>query len=114
MKRITRMLAGAAIGLAMVAGEAMADDVRQRCEQSWPRDYRMQKHCIDRQADAMRSLRVYLENHGILEDLECGQGVYENIFCDCSINWIDEYGADFVMLNHCVQQQLKAYRELNP
>jgi hypothetical protein len=102
------------------AGSARADfaEVWQawidKCRQEWTSDYRMVRHCADRQGRAFREL---MEMVKAVDEAEAGKNprstpertlALKKIIGRCGLDWRD----DWAMVLHCADRQAKAYGSL--
>lgn len=68
----------------------------------------MRKHCIDQQWAAKKKV-VQTYNSLVKEQARIDESLYFRIVGRC----VKQFGNDFVMLDHCITQQLDAYFALN-
>lgn len=95
--------------LVVVAATAAiaASPALERCRAKWPDDYRMQEHCVEQQAKAARNTKErYLSPQPTADSPE------GRILAGCVSKWTDEHGADFRMVEYCLDQQHRAREKL--
>jgi len=83
-------------------------NVKENCAAKWSEDYKMQKHCREKQFNALDSMRVHLNKFP--------EGTEENnILNRCMGKWgITPGEEDYNMVMYCTKKQLEAYQELYP
>lgn len=97
-----------AVCLVLIVSVVWAQDptIKKQCAKDWPTDYRMQRYCIEKQIEAVNRLKP------AWVDLKKGTPEY-NILIRCYQQWPNSLGGyDHSMVLYCLNQQLKAYREL--
>lgn len=82
-----------------------SDGIRADCAAEWPGDYRMQRHCIDRQNEAGRMLAPLFRS---------AAGEQRRILEKCASEWTTRNGFDLRMVKHCYERQMEAYEALKP
>ena len=103
--------------VAAMAGTAMADKTQSYCASEWPGDFRMQKHCVDRQREGAVKAGAFFNKYG-LDKLGKGADISNNphaqIWAKCERDWrlprFDTW--DWRMVAHCLGRQIEAYDSL--
>lgn len=94
MKRIILLL----IVVFLPPAICTASQVTDRCAATWGNDYKMREYCINRQNEASTWVNQWYY-HGRVD-----QEIYEL----CAGRWSDNFGQDWPMLKHCIEQQQAA------
>lgn len=95
---------GAADFEAALAAQA---ELRERCEAEWPADFRMQEHCFKRQQEGARKVNLWVQDPSVADNAELRAAVVA-----CNDKWTDARGRNWPMIDHCIEQQVGAYRRL--
>ena len=94
------------------------EKIKVRCSSEWPGDFRMQKHCIERQHEGINKLIAFTKRNGVVLDKidfsdDAKRTPYEEMYIKCFMDWFDEdKGADYRMLSYCIERQEEAYKAL--
>lgn len=76
-------------------------EIKADCAVEWPNDYRMQKHCHDRQVEAMVALN---QMRAFMTPIQ------EEIALRCAGEWVLPSGNyDYRMVKYCWEKQVDAY-----
>lgn len=78
------------------------ETAKNKCNEEWPSDYRMQQHCFTKQSDGAKTL-----SKGSPQDVD--SKAFRVIRGKCA----EEWPRDFNMRAYCEQKQYDAYRALN-
>lgn len=98
--------------LVLFAVPAWAGSVEEFCEDEWPDDYRMQRHCMDKQREGAAVLEAFQDRYDL--SIENSRRRAEEgdvpavIYHRCTREW----HPDFRMIAHCLQKQEEAAQEL--
>ena len=71
------------------------------CASQWPDDFRMQKHCYDKQIEAAGKAAVLRDRVARTSALQAAADA-------CAEQWKIPEAYDFRMVNHCVTRQIEA------
>jgi hypothetical protein len=95
---LTRSVNGAAVPIPSTTS-ATPGDIRAKCEEEWPSDFRMRVYCEQQQKEAQAALgrRVMTSP------------AQQTIRANCQNEW----PRDYRMRNYCEEQQLKALQQLS-
>ena len=104
-------LAAAVAGILATPVAALAEpdtltEIRRFCAGEWPRNYRMQRYCIDRQTDGIRRITSVVDGYG-------KGGEEYQIVVRCMGKWsAPPNGYDYRMVAYCTDNQLEAYQAI--
>lgn len=82
-------------------------EIKAFCVDKWPNDFRMQEHCLSKQGDGLDGLMRHVER---LERL--GEPALATIIVTCDEKWSRGPLKDYVMIDHCVSEQVAAMDRL--
>ena len=83
-----------------------ANDIHRFCAAEWSEDFVMQKHCVEQQTQA----RDKAQKVDVM-----ASSVAMKTWANCTSEWTDKNSklTDWVMMYHCYEEQISAYRSLN-
>lgn len=82
--------------------------VKANCAKKWGSNYKMQKHCIERQVKGAREISALTDKYKNKRNSE-----EVLIIGKCGEKWEGDLGGwNYPMLVHCSKQQIKAYHNL--
>lgn len=76
--------------------------IKPFCRKEWPKDYEMQKYCVDEQKKALAKLLEEKPN-------DIPSKIFDAIRVKCREEWPNDYNMRFF----CEKKQIKAWRDLN-
>lgn len=107
MKRLALVLGLVMFATPSVSGGSSIQEVKQFCQNRWNDDFVMQQHCQKEQEKAffdVFSTKIAAEKSPTIQ----------KIIVFCRKRWSEKTGlVDYVMLDNCIEEQAKAYYELN-
>jgi len=84
---------------------SMDKNLRHYCAIEWPKDYEMQKYCIEKQSEAFSIYTSLYKKYS-------SDHIIDNIMKRCVKEWASLEGTDWTMVVYCIKKQAKAYRDL--
>ena len=83
--------------------EALFNNISSKCEDEWPVDFSMQKHCQERQREGYTNL-IELWPEALPKT---GQAAAQ-----CVLDWSEDLLFDWAMIHYCVDKQFTAWQSL--
>lgn len=96
------LLAG---GMARADAVDMNEEIKTFCARKWPTDYRTQKYCRERQYEGAASVKKFLDRFPTNSE----RGL---LVVPCEKKWTQDGLRDWSRINHCLQEQYKAFLAL--
>ena len=86
--------------------EFFQEGVQIRCQEEWPGDFRMQKHCQNNQYEGYENFWDTASSFRSLSREDANLAIY-----GCIKDWVDKT-PDWQMLAYCIKNQYEAFQEL--
>ena len=84
--------------------------INARCQKKWGDDFRMQRHCRDKQTAAMLWVGEFVRKHKIKPGSNDAKA---KALTQCWTKWSEQDNPDWRMVKYCTEKQIEAYNTLD-